>query len=138
MNMKFGALALLSASLIATSASACANKPPKMKWATMKSDVRVGGDVIEKLVAGQKVRFGSAYEHYKRNGSYVFNDGNRQHKPDGYKFYSSGVRCLNYQEPRYDLYVVNGDKLVLINANGGRFAVESKAISKKIRGLKIN
>jgi hypothetical protein len=136
--MKLAAITFVCAALTSTTAIACSNTPPKMKWATIKSDVKINGDVVAKLVAGQKVRFGKAYEHYKRNGSYVFNDGQRQHKPDGFVFYSNGIRCLNYAQPRYDLYVVNGNKLVLINANGGRFAVESKGISKKIRALKIN
>lgn len=104
--------------------AACSDKPIKYKWAIQSGDQRVSGEYVQKTVLGKKVRFNKAYENYKKDGSYFFFDGSNRHVPDGYRFYSDGSRCLNYQNPRYDLYVVRDNKLLLINQHGGRFVAK--------------
>ena len=114
------------ASALATSVlAACSETPIVHEWNTQAGDVRVSGDFVRDTVLGKKVRFEDAYEHYRNNGSYRFRDGGgNTHNPNGYVFYADGTRCLNYDRPRYDLYVVRDQQLVLINMQGGRFTAK--------------
>lgn len=112
----------LGCTVSSSALAACSEAPIRHNWAVQAGDQRVTGDFVRQTVLGHKVRFEGAYEDYKKNGGYVFKDGNgNTYNPDGYVFYADGTRCLNYPEPRYDLYVVRDQKLVLINRLGERF-----------------
>jgi len=119
-----GLLSVLAiTSALSTSAfAACSEHPIQHDWGTKTGDTRVSGDFVKETVFGKKVRYESGTEHYRKNGSYQFTRGTEKFNPEGYVFYPDGSRCLNYPEdPRYDLYVVRDQKLVLINMRGGRF-----------------
>jgi len=103
--------------------AACSETPIVHDWNVQAGDQRVSGEFVQQTVLGKKVRFEDAYEHYRQNGSYVFRSGGgNTSRPDGYVFYPDGSRCLNYDRPRYDLYVVRDQQLLLINMQGGRFS----------------
>ncbi len=119
----FVAVAAAVTSALATSAfAACSETPIVHDWNTQAGDIRVSGDFVRDTVFNKKVRYEDAFEHYREDGSYRFRDGGgNNHVPNGYVFYPDGTRCLNYDRPRYDLYVVRDRQLVLINMQGGRF-----------------
>lgn len=111
----------LAFALWGTASLACSSGPINFDWNIQAGDQRISGDSLQETVLGRKVRFGAEYEHYRRNGSYVFFDGQNQYRPDGYVIYADGSRCLNYNPARYDLYVVRDGKLMLINQRGERY-----------------
>lgn len=104
--------------------AACPNQTISHNWAIESGDQRVSGDYMNKLVAGRKVRLGNNQEHYRKNGRYSVRVNGQTFNADSYRFYSDGSRCIGYDEPRFDLYVVQNGQLILINVNGGRFAAQ--------------
>ncbi len=115
---------LLASLLIAWTGSAfagCPNKPPKQKWNTHSGDQRVNAAYLEKLLTGKKVKFkGEGTEIYKNKGTYTYKTSSNNYDAPSYRFYNDGTRCINYPTPRFDLYVVNEKRLILVNAKGGR------------------
>lgn len=101
----------------------CQRNPVKHAWNIHSGDQRIGGDQLSDAVSGKKVKFGSiGTEHYKADGSYVYQDNSGKYAAKSVKFYKDGSRCLNYDRgPRYDMYVVVDGGLVLINRDGGRY-----------------
>jgi len=105
--------------------AACPGKAPAKKWNTQAGDQAVDHKWLEKTLSNKKVVYSSGgTEHYRKNGSYRFTAGGQKYNAGGYQFYSSGVRCIAYSEPRFDRYVVNGGKLVLINWQGERYVAK--------------
>lgn len=110
--------------LLAGAAQAdCPSSAPRTSWNVQAGDQRVSGSYVEKLVTGHKVRFDyGGYETYGANGSYSYKDSTGTYGADSVRFYGDGVRCIGYSNgARFDLYVVNGGKLVLINSEGERY-----------------
>ncbi len=108
--------------MFATSAIAgCPASAPKINWNLQSGDQRVDSAYLEKLLTKKKVQFEGGVEHYRSGGKYRYSAGGQKYDAPAYSFYNSGVRCIGYNQPRFDLYVVNGGKLILVNANGGRF-----------------
>ncbi|KIC21518.1 hypothetical protein [Leisingera sp. ANG-Vp] len=105
-----------------SASAACPGKAPKQNWNLQAGDQRVSGQYLTKLLSGKKVKFGSAgTEQYRKDGGYRYSTGGQNYNAGSYKFYADGVRCIGYSNLRYDLYVVNNGKLVVINREGGRF-----------------
>jgi hypothetical protein len=104
-----------------TAIADCPGKPPKVKWNTHSGDQRVNAAYLQKLLPGKKVKFGGdGTEVYHKNGKYTYRASGGNYDAPSYKFYSDGTRCINYPNPRFDLYVVNDKRLILVNAEGGR------------------
>lgn len=103
----------------------CPKNSPNAKWNTHSEDQRVDAAYLQKLLPGKKVKFGKAgTEVYNSDGSYTYRTSNKSYDAPNYKFYNDGVRCINYSNPRFDLYVINGKRLFLINGKGGRLKGE--------------
>lgn len=99
----------------------CPNSPPNVKWNSHSGDQHVNAAYLQKLLVGKKVKFGGdGTEVYHKNGTYTYRASGGNYDAPSYKFYANGVRCINYPDPRFDLYVVNDKRLLLINAGGGR------------------
>jgi hypothetical protein len=97
------------------------NKPPKIMWATHSGDQRVDASYLENCFQEKKLSYGSdGTEVYHKNGSYTYRTSGGNYDAPSYKFYANGVRCINYANPRFDLYVVNEKCLILVNAKGWR------------------
>ncbi|MEO0937708.1 MAG: hypothetical protein AAFY38_06100 [Pseudomonadota bacterium] len=121
MKLSFWSAAFLAASVVGAHA-ACPERAPRVGWNTQSGDARVSAEFLAQNLAGKRVGFsGGGTEHYRGNGSYRFSAGGQTFRADGYKFYENGVRCIGYAPPRFDLYVVNNGKLILVNEQGGRF-----------------
>ena len=103
--------------------AACGKKPPVNNWNLQAGDKRVTGAYLGKLLPGKKVKFmEGGIEDYAANGGYTYKLKGKSYRSNGFRFYADGIRCIDYpNDPRYDLYVVNGGKLVLINWVGGRY-----------------
>lgn len=114
---------LIWAGTAAVAVAACGTRPPVNNWNTQSGDQRVSGDYLQSLLAGKKVKFKSVgTEHYRADGTYAFRFEGQTSRAPGYRFYPDGIRCIDYpQQPRYDLYVVRDQQLVLINWVGGRY-----------------
>ncbi|MBO9453467.1 hypothetical protein J7426_24625 [Tropicibacter sp. R16_0] len=108
--------------------SACPKASPKVAKSFLKSgDQRVNAAWLEKNLSGRKIVFPSGeFERYWDNGSYSYHSGGQKWAANSYKFYDSGMRCIGYSTPRFDLYVVNGGKLVLVNQNKERYVAKIK------------
>lgn len=116
--------AILAISASATAAQAdCPSTPPDAsKFPTSAEDQEVDARWLEKNLAGRKIIYdGGDTEHYKPDGSYSFRSNGRSYQAPGYRFYENGIRCIDYQSPRFDYYVVNNKRLIVINQQGGRF-----------------
>ena len=93
-------------------------------WNVRPWDTRLTHMEIETHVIGQKIAFpDGAVAIYGDDGSYsyIYDGGNRF---DGtYKMVSDGSLCVTFENgtDRCDLYVMQGDRLMLINEAGGRF-----------------
>lgn len=126
--MRIALASLFALSLSATTALAeCPTKAPstsKIKFEP--GDQRVNAAWLQNNLAGHRILFDGWSESYHSNGEYSYksNYGN-DHAP-GFKFYDNGFRCIDYKKPRFDLYVVNDGKLVMIILAGVRF--EAKGI----------
>ena len=120
--MKICALAL-SAALGASGAAwaQCADVPP-IRFAETVGDTTIDADWMNSMLVGRTVNYEDSSEEYRRDGTYVFRAGRSvSHAPE-YRFYADGTRCIGYDgAPRYDRYVLSGDVLTLINAQGTRF-----------------
>lgn len=120
--MKF--TASIAAAIVVAAApvfASCPDNPPRIKWNTHSGDQRVNDAYLQKLLPGKKVKFGSdGTEVYKKNGSYTYRTSKGNFDAPNYRFYKDGTRCINYANPRFDLYVVNDKRLILINAKGWR------------------
>lgn len=118
----FVALACVLALGAGAATAACPGKAPGKKWNTQAGDQAVDHKWLEKNLSNRKVVYSTGgTEHYRRNGSYRFTAGGQKYDAGGYQFYSNGVRCIAYSNPRFDRYVVNNGKLVLINWQGERY-----------------
>lgn len=105
----------------------CPASPPKLNWNIHSDDQRVDDAYLGKLLAGRKVSFSfGGVEHYRKNGKYRYSADGRSYNAPSYRFYANGVRCIAYPTPRFDLYVVNNRKLVLVNTAEGRYEVSVK------------
>lgn len=102
--------------------AACPGKAPKKNWNTQAGDQSVDHKWLERTLSNKKVVFSAGgTEHYRKNGAYRFSAGGQRYDADGYQFYSNGVRCIAYSNPRFDRYVVNDGTLILINWQGERY-----------------
>ena len=103
--------------------AACPKKVPNFAWALDAKDQRVTGSYVSDKVKGKKVTFKEGgTENYLADGGYFFKLGSDKWVARGVKFYENGVRCIDYpRAPRFDLYVENKKKLVLINQYNERF-----------------
>ncbi|MGR3621666.1 hypothetical protein, partial [Pseudophaeobacter sp.] len=82
---------------------------------------RVDVQYLTDLLSRKRVKYGNVgTEHYRKNGDYRYSAGGSNYDAGSYRFYPNGVRCIGYSNPRFDLYVVNGGKLFLINREGAR------------------
>lgn len=111
-----------AAMLVAGSAfAACPQKAPRHSWNLQAGDQRVDVQYLADLLSGKRVKYGNVgTEHYRKNGDYRYSAGGSNYDAGSYRFYPNGVRCIGYSNPRFDLYVVNGGKLFLINREGAR------------------
>ncbi|WP_108861246.1 hypothetical protein [Ruegeria sp. Alg231-54] len=117
-------LPALCATLIGVSAhAACPAKAPKTtKSHFSDGDQKVNAAWLQTNLAGRKVVYsGKEVETYSADGSYSYKANGQTWKANAYKFYDNGMRCIGYGDPRFDLYVVNNGKLVLVNANKQRY-----------------
>ncbi len=101
--------------------AACSAKSPKHKWNFHSDDQRLSGAYLAKTLTGKKVRYDDGSESYGKKGDYTYRAGSSAHRAPAFRFYPDGVRCIAYDRPRYDVYVVNNGKLVLVNWQGGRY-----------------
>jgi len=125
--MKALFFAALAGSLVATTVSAeCPAKTPSNKRINIQQgDERVNAAWLNKHLSGQRVSFEQVgTEYYQANGSYAWKQGSQKWEAPSYRFYDNGFRCIDYPSPRFDLYVVNNGKLVLIDGTGGRYIGE--------------
>lgn len=103
--------------------AACPKTSPKVAKSYLQGgDQRVNAAWLKKTLSGRKVVFPSGeYEQYWDNGSYSYHSGSQKWAANSYQFYDTGMRCIGYSNPRFDLYVVNDGKLILVNQNKERF-----------------
>lgn len=93
-------------------------------WNVRPWDTRLTLPEIEDYVIGNKIAFpDGAVAIYGDDGSYsyIYDGGNRF---DGkYTMASDGSLCVTFENGRgrCDLYVLQGERLMLINEEGGRF-----------------
>jgi hypothetical protein len=116
--------AILAATCFASTQvlAACPDSPPKIDWNLHSDDQRIDAGYLKDLLAGNKVKFNfGGTEHYRKSGKYRYSDAGQTYDADTFRFYKNGVRCIGYGQPRFDLYVVNNGKLLLVNVVGGRY-----------------
>ncbi len=106
----------------------CPNKAPQFAWLIKGGDKRISGDEVKNMLADKVFSFGSAgAENYSSDGTYFYSVGKKSFDKAKYKFYEDGSRCINYaSKPRFDLYVMSGKKLVLVNQKNERFSGKIK------------
>lgn len=105
-------------------ATICASQPISHNWNFEAGDQRLTGTALAAKVRDQQLESsGGGVEQYNRDGSYAFVFGTDRYDAVGYVIYPDGSRCIAYNEPRYDMYVMNGGELVLINRPGGRYPI---------------
>lgn len=119
--MRFS-VCLITAMMTAGAAIAsCPNEAPEMKWNAHSGDIRVGAKYLQKLLEGKKVKYDRrGTEVYNIDGRYFFLAANGEFEAPSFKFYDDGTRCINYPNPRFDMYVVNENRLIIINPEGER------------------
>ncbi|AXT28198.1 hypothetical protein D1823_17470 [Ruegeria sp. AD91A] len=106
-----------------TAHAACPSKAPKLAKSNFSDgDQKVNAAWLQKNLGGHKVVYaGKDTETYFADGSYSYKSKGQTWKANTYKFYDNGMRCIGYQKPRFDLYVVNDGKLVLVNEKKERY-----------------
>jgi len=117
-------LSVLAGILAAGAAPAgCPETTPSIeRWNILEGDKRVNSAWLQEYLAGRRVKYEpSGTEYYQEDGSYAWRDGSQTWNAPSYKFYDSGFRCIDYPDPRFDLYVVSDGHLVLINSGGSRY-----------------
>ncbi len=117
-------LTVFCATLIGTIASAeCPAKAPKLSKSYLSDgDQRVNAAWLQKNLSGRKVVYsGKEVETYSANGSYSYKANGQTWKANAYKFYDNGMRCIDFDKPRFDLYVVNQGRLILVNEQKQRY-----------------
>ncbi len=117
-------LSALCATAIGVSAhAACPNKAPKLSKSYFSDgDQKVNAAWLQNNLAGRKVVYtGKDPETYFSDGTYSYKRDGQTWKANSYKFYDNGMRCIGYQNPRFDLYVVNNGKLILVNEQKKRY-----------------
>lgn len=123
--MRFFVAALAIAICTGPAQAYCPNNAPGHQWNIHSSDQAVGKTFLQKNLVGKRVRYnvsgGTGTERYNPDGTYTYRLNNDVYDAPTYRFYNNGVRCIAYASPRYDRYVVNGGKVVLINWQGGRY-----------------
>ena len=94
----------------------------------LPGDQKLNAAWLQKTLTGMKLRLSSAKgrhegtEDYRSNGAYRWVDRNgRKFDAPAYRFYDNGIRCIGYAVPRFDYYVVNDGRIVLINSAGERY-----------------
>ncbi len=125
--MKLISLAIVASLVGLPVFAGCPDTPPTIKW-NMHSDDQILDQVaLKKQLTSRKVKYSDGgTEQYRKNGNYRYSADGQQYTAPSYKFYPSGVRCIAYSKLRYDRYVVNNGKLVLINTHGGRYEATVK------------
>ncbi|AML49903.1 hypothetical protein [Falsihalocynthiibacter arcticus] len=125
--MKF-AVYLFAATIAAQSAFAsCPTSPPETVWNTHDGDQHVNAEYLQKILAGNSVKYGrEGTEYYNNNGTYVFSTSAGELRAPSYKYYEDGTRCINTVNPRFDLFVVNDRRLILITNDGTRLEGQIK------------
>ncbi len=103
--------------------AACpATAPDPARFATQPGDQKVNAAWLQQTLAGNKLAFpAGGTEIYHADGRYSYQQDGQTFDAPSYRFYDSGMRCIDYPSPRFDLYVVHDKTLVLINGQGGRF-----------------
>ncbi len=121
MNRAFLFLAVF---LVSTgTAAACPTKAPSdSKYNIHSDDHRVNAAWLTKTLSGKRLALPRGVEIYNTDGTYNFKTKSQTQSAKSYKFYNNGIRCIDYPNPRFDLYVVNNGTLVLISGGGGRIA----------------
>lgn len=111
-----------------TAIAACPSNPPSSSKVNFHSnDQKLNAQWLQQNLAGKKVHYDGGVEQYHKNGSYIYKSDGGSFKAPAFRFYDNGARCIDYDQPRIDFYVINSGKLVLINSQGGRYE------AKKIR-----
>lgn len=121
--MKILLTAMCATFISAAAYAQCPAKAPKeFNSYFSDGDQKVNAAWLQKNIAGRKVVYsGKDVETYSANGSYSYKRGGQTWKAAAYKFYDNGVRCIGYDQPRFDLYVVNNGQLVLVNQQKQRY-----------------
>ena len=121
--MKLSTLVIAGVLFGSAAQADCPKKSPSIEGRVsfQNGDKRVNAAWLNKTLVGKRVKFDDGTELYANDGSYSYKAGSQTWKAPSYKFYDNGLRCIDYPQPRFDMYVVNDGKLVLINANGNRF-----------------
>ena len=118
-------LIFLMFALLGTSSAALADCPSSTpdvsRFPTVEGDQRVNANWLQKTLKGKRLVFSDGTEQYNADGSYLYTSGNNSWRAPSYRFYDNGFRCIDYPSPRFDYYVVNNGKIVLINGQGNRF-----------------
>ena len=124
--MKLFLVALCVSAIGTTAYAECPAKSPKFsKSYYSDGDQKVNAAWLQKNLSGRKVVYpGKEFETYSANGSYSYTANGQAWKANSYRFYDNGVRCIGYDKPRFDLYVVNNGKLVLVNQQKQRYVGE--------------
>jgi len=98
----------------------CPNTPP-FSPSLASGDETVDAAWLSQTLVGMRLVFDDGTEVYGEDGSYSYVAGSQQWDAPSYRFYDNGVRCIGYDQPRFDYYVVNDGNLFLVNSQGNRF-----------------
>lgn len=125
--MKSISLAFLACVLALPAIAECPAESPVKKWNTHDGDLTLNKVDLEKRLVGRIVKISnSGSEFYRRSGEYRYTEKGQKFHAPSYKIYSNGVRCIDYDKPRFDKFVVNNKRLIMIDAQGGRFETKVK------------
>ncbi|WP_068306654.1 hypothetical protein [Pararhodobacter sp. CCB-MM2] len=116
---------LLCITLAVTATGAKATCPDNPTWSVapflQPGDQRIDYWWLIETLGQSRVTYPGGREEYLAGGLYRFTAGDQSWDAPRYRFYRDGARCIDYpQGARVDYYVLNGGRLVLINADGTR------------------
>lgn len=122
-EMKIFAMALCIFFAGTASFAACPSQPPNLSSSHVSDgDQLVNAKWLKQNLSGRRIVYsGAGVETYSSDGTYSWKAGTTTWSADSYKFYKNGVRCIGYDNPRFDLYVVNSGQLVLVNGQNERY-----------------
>ena len=95
-------------------------------WAMRNADRVMSQAEVELLTAGQTLTFfDEGKSKYSVGGSYSYTNASGESAYGQYAVAEDGKVCINYQNgfSRCDLYVQNGDRIILLTENGLRFPI---------------